>query len=80
MASLLQAMKVVRPIRHSFLALTNEQLQPLIEQEKPHETNVLPYIANFMRSICYCEEESYFPWLIKGAIGVNNYEVILFCF
>lgn len=75
MASLLQAIKLIPPLRNHILQLKNEELQPLIDQEKPHQTNVLPYIADFMRNVCFSKEESFFPWLIKAAIGVNNSEV-----
>jgi ubiquitin C-terminal hydrolase len=77
MASLLQAMKLIKSLRDEFLSLSNEQLKPLIENEKPHQTNVLPYVVDFLRNVSYNDEASYFPWLIKGAIGVNNYEVSL---
>lgn len=75
MASLLQAIKLIPPLRQQILQFTNQQLQPLIDEEKPHQTNVLPYFADFMRNVCLTEKDAYYPWLIKAAVGVNNFEV-----
>lgn len=75
MNSILQCFKMVEPLRNSILNVDDASIKSLINKQAPHETNIVPYISYFMRSICTESDKPYQPYLLKAAVGVNNSEV-----